>query len=104
MPGRPLSTVCCSSSCRFRDGAPGVPREVRDWVGDAAPVGAAEGRTGDGLYIGVKQSEVAQVEHDFGYAAGEVDLDGYMSDGAIRKRVHQARNLPVFASRYTPPR
>ncbi len=52
----------------------------------------------------MKQSQLAQVQHDFGNTAGEKDLNGDVSDGAIGQRIDEARDLaidldPIFAGR-----
>ena len=51
-----------------------------------------EGFAGDGLDGGVEQAGAAQVEHDFGHAAGEEDLHGGEVARAVGQGVDQARD------------
>jgi len=67
---------------------------------DAAAIGflppvddAAERLAGDGETTFLQQSELAQVDHHLGDAAGQVDVGRGMPDGAVGQGVDQARHL-----------
>ena len=44
-----------------------------------------------------QQSQLAQVQHDLGHAAGQKDLDCGVTDRAIRQHIYQARRLAIDA-------
>jgi len=45
-----------------------------------------------------RQAEIAQMEHDFGHAAGQKDAHGRMADGAVGQHIDQARHRGVDAA------
>ena len=58
---------------------------------------SAKRLAGDGEAVFVEQAQLAQVEHDFGDATGEEDLDSGMTDGAVGERIDEARDFAVGA-------
>jgi len=55
----------------------------------------AQGGAGDGEWGGVEKAEVAQVEHDLGYAAGEKYSHGRMMGWAVGKNIDEARSAAI---------
>ena len=58
----------------------------------------AQGDAADGLRFGFEEAGTAEMEHGFGDASGQEDLNGRMVAGAVGEGVDDAGDLPVDAS------